>query len=177
MHPVICLVCFLLLSLALAVGGWLHLLLGALVEAVLFCARGRGGMGDDHADDAPHALAVVVPRGDLFLVHAGRGRRARAGCVGGVGADGGRPRTGRLAYRRARLDGGDGGAAAAFHAPRATLRRAALVDRAAGPVRRVARTRGGAGGLDARRGRGGAKRSARDGAARGTATHAVDALG
>src|SRR3569832_988194 len=141
------------------------------------CARGRGGMGDDHAEDAPHALAVVVPRGDLFLVHAGRGRRARAGCVGGVGADGGRPRTGRLAYRRARLDGGDGGAAAAFHAPRATLRRAALVDRAAGPVRRVARTRGGAGGLDARRGRGGAKRSARDGAARGTATHAVDALG
>src|SRR3569832_1175366 len=40
MHPVIRLVCFMMLSLALAVGGWLHLLLGALVAAVLFARAG-----------------------------------------------------------------------------------------------------------------------------------------
>src|SRR3569832_2704082 len=40
MHPVIRLVSFMMLSLALAVGGWLHLLLGALVAAVLFARAG-----------------------------------------------------------------------------------------------------------------------------------------
>src|SRR3569833_940968 len=40
MHPVIRLVCFMMLSLALAVGGWLHLLLGALEEAVMFARAG-----------------------------------------------------------------------------------------------------------------------------------------
>lgn len=40
MHPVIRLVSFMMLSLALAVGGWLHLLLGALVAAVLFLRAG-----------------------------------------------------------------------------------------------------------------------------------------
>src|SRR3569623_851769 len=40
MHPVIRLVCIMMLSLALAVGGWLHLLLGALVAAVLFARAG-----------------------------------------------------------------------------------------------------------------------------------------
>src|SRR3569833_337135 len=40
MHPVIRLVCFMMLCLALAVGGWLHLLLGALVVVVLFARVG-----------------------------------------------------------------------------------------------------------------------------------------
>src|SRR3569623_3263792 len=40
MHPVIRLVSFMMLSLALAVGGWLHLLLGALVASVLFARAG-----------------------------------------------------------------------------------------------------------------------------------------
>src|SRR3569623_2740843 len=40
MHPVIRLVSFMMLRLALAVGGWLHLLLGAQVAAELFARAG-----------------------------------------------------------------------------------------------------------------------------------------